>query len=204
MKKIVKMGFVNTREEVEEAMCRHNNFLIMINKKYFTYIRYPIIVTKPWDRPNKKKFKLWKKDFLSLKGIENYEVWLHGEFLKNPKNTWDIDIALTGGNDSNILELEKIMVTGTRIGFEKYNMLFDIGYHNKLTSVNEQLSRKRYIDDTIIISNIAIKNGQILYHWKNAKQISKYLWSEGRIRPSPKCCEKILQGYKFADPIKLN
>jgi len=176
----------------------------MIYKKYFTYIRYPIIVTKPWDRPNKKKFKLWKKDFLSLKGIGNYEVWLAGRFLKNPKDTWDIDIALTGGDDSNILELEEIMITGMRIGFEKYNMLFDIGHHSKLTSINDQLAGEPYIDDTIIVSNIAIKNGEILYHWKNARQISKYLWSENRIRPNKKCYEKMLNGYKFADPVRLN
>ena len=129
---------------------------------------------------------------------------MHGGFLKNPKDTWDIDIALTGGDESNILELEKIMVTGTRIGFEKYNMLFDISHHSKLISVNSQLAGERYIDDTIIISNIAIKNGQILYHWQDAKQISRYLWSRSRIRPSQKCYNRMLRGYKFADPIKLN
>ncbi len=176
----------------------------MINKKYFTYIRYPIIVTKPWSRPNKKKFKLWKKDFLSLKGIENYEIWLTGKFLKNPKDTWDIDIALTGGDKSNILELEKILVTGIKIGFEKYNMLFDIQHHSKLTSVNRQLAGERYIDDMIVVSNIAIKNGKIMYYWEGAKQISKYLWSVSRIRPNQKCYKEMLQGHKFADPVKLN
>jgi len=27
-------------------------------------------------------------------------------------------------------ELERIMIKGTKIGFEKYNMLFDIQHHN--------------------------------------------------------------------------
>jgi len=176
----------------------------IVTKKYFTYIKYPLIVTRPWDRPNKKKFKLWKKDFLSLKGIENYEVWLNGKFLNDHKNTWDVDIALTGGDKSNILELEEIMITGMRLGFERYNMLFDIQHHSKLISANRQLAGERYIDDMIIVSNIIIKNGKIINYWDEAKQISKYLWSVSRIRPNQKCLKNMLLGHKFADPVKLN
>jgi len=189
---------------VEEEVGEVDNKTIFFDKMHFIYIRYPIIVTKPWDRPNKKKFKLWKKDFLSLKGVDRYEVWLHGRFLINPKDTWDIDIALIGGETSNILELERIMIAGTEMGFKKYNMLFDIQHHSKIISSATLLSEKRYIDDIILISNMAIKNGKVLSFWEDAKQISKYLWSASRIQPSPERYRKILQGYKFADPIRLN
>jgi hypothetical protein len=45
--------------------------------------------------------------------------------LESPLNTLDIDIVLT--NDPVDLEqLSNIMIQGTQIGFEKYNILFDI------------------------------------------------------------------------------
>ena len=50
--------------------------------------------------PTKEKFEGWKKDFLSIPEVKDYEVWVAGGFLEEWKSP-DIDIQLWGGPKSN-------------------------------------------------------------------------------------------------------
>ncbi len=83
-----------------------------------------------WDwkreRPTKQKFEGWKKDFLSIPEVKNYEVWVAGGFLEGWK-TWDIDIQLWDG-PKDFKVIEKLLYEGTNIGITKYNMFVDMTY----------------------------------------------------------------------------
>jgi len=164
----------------------------------FYYKKGPIEVTRPWQRPTWDKFLQWQKDFFKIDGVEKYKVWLCGGFLKNNKNTWDIDIVLTGVPEYS--KLGRIMIEGTEIGFERYNILFDIQHHNTMPNFypNKKIVQK------IVFCDRIIKNGKIITDWSDGEKISNNLWIVKRVMPNPKQYKRMLQGYKFADPIKLN
>ena len=82
-----------------------------------------------WKReyPTQKKFEGWKKDFLSIPEVKDYEVWIAGGFLEEWKSP-DIDIQLFGG-PKNFKVIEKLLYEGTNIGITKYNMFVDMTYN---------------------------------------------------------------------------
>tara|TARA_Y100000592_G_scaffold99015_1_gene173722 strand:- start:325 stop:837 length:513 start_codon:yes stop_codon:yes gene_type:complete len=95
-----------------------------------------------WKReyPTKEKFEGWKKDFLSIPEVKDYEVWVAGGFLEEWKSP-DIDIQLWGG-PKNFKVIEKLLYEGTNIGITKYNMFVDMTY---------QLSEnKKYWNDSLL------------------------------------------------------
>lgn len=163
----------------------------------FYYKKGPIEVTTPWERPSKSKFKKWLKDFWAIEGIKNYKIWLCGGFLSN-RETWDIDIILTG--IPNYQELERIMIEGTRIGFEKYNMLFDIQHHDIIPNF---YPKKRKVKKIVFCDRI-IKNNKVITDWTDSRKVSDNLWIVERIMPNPKQYKKILNGYKFLNPIEIS
>ena len=121
-----------------------------------------------------------------------------GKFLKNPKDTWDIDIVLTGIPEYS--ELERIMIKGTKIGFEKYNMLFDIQHHNIIPNFYPE----KKIVQKIVFCNRIIKNGKIITDWSDAEKVGNNLWIINKVMPNYKQFKKISKGYKFIEPMKLN
>ena len=58
-------------------------------------------------RPTKEKFNSWKKDFLNLYDVKDYDVWLVGGFLRD-SNTKDIDVLLVG--KPNYSKVKKLLI----------------------------------------------------------------------------------------------
>jgi len=77
-------------------------------------------------KPTQESFENWKKEFLKLPSVNNYNVWLCGGFI-NDWDTFDIDIILT--NKPNYSELRELLIQGFKIGI-KHNVLVDIAYSN--------------------------------------------------------------------------
>ena len=82
-----------------------------------------------WKRklPTKEKFEGWKKDFLSIPEVKDYEVWVAGGFLQEWRSP-DIDIQLWGG-PKNFKVIEKLLYEGTNIGITKYSIFVDMSYN---------------------------------------------------------------------------
>lgn len=155
----------------------------------FYYKKGPLESTIPWTYPTRKLFSAWLKDFLSLKYIDNYEIWLCGGFLQQKWSSWDIDIVING---PVILDrLEKILIDGHYIGLYKYNLQLDIQHHNKklIWPFREVTAVKK-----IVIYDRIIKNNEIitnLHSYKSLRQISNNLWEYTKNEPSDKQLERI-------------
>ena len=96
-----------------------------------------------WKRkmPTQQIFEGWKKDFLSIPEVKNYEVWVAGGFLEEWKSP-DIDIQLWGG-PKDFKVIEKLLYEGTNIGITKYNIFVDVTYN----WINEDKKYYGFTDD---------------------------------------------------------
>ena len=97
----------------------------MYQKQKWTYGVYEWNWIREW--PTQKKFEGWKKDFLSLSEVKDYEVWVSGGFLQEWKSP-DIDIQLWDG-PKDFKVIEKLLYEGTNLGITKYNMFVDMSYN---------------------------------------------------------------------------
>jgi len=119
--------------------------------------------------------------------------------LESPLNTLDIDIVLT--NDPVDLEqLSNIMIQGTQIGFEKYNILFDIVHWNMIPNFYPE-SR---VVKKLVFCNEIIKNGKTITDWTDGEKLVENLWEIERVMPNPKQQKRVDAGHTFNMPICLN
>ncbi len=159
-----------------------------------------IEVTRPWTRPNIELFNYWLDDFLKIDGIDDYDVWLSGGFFhKLP--TWDIDITLTG-TPTEYGILSNIMITGTRLGFDKYNMLFDIQHCSVIPGFYPE---RRTVKKLLFYDRI-IKNDEMVVDYTYGKRVHENLWEVESIMPNDKQQEKINSGYVYPkqQSVRLN
>jgi hypothetical protein len=168
----------------------------------FVYEKGPLVFTHKPLLPNMVLFDVWLEDFFALQGVHNYKVWLSGGFLAQQWRTYDIDITLVGPLQ-NLEELAHIMIEGTRIGFEKYQMLFDIQHHNVAPLEKYTQKTQRQIIEKIVFADKVIVNGNIVTDWTDGEKISEHLWKVKRIMPSDKQMAKMTER-KYKKPICLN
>ena len=153
-------------------------------------------------RPTLEIFNKWKKDFLALPEVEDYEVWVSGGFLEslNNKNrlTKDIDITFFGPLDYE--KIEKILYEGMNIGITKYSVLVDMHYqignkdHNGFgkTKPNWKFHKQKQKTNHICMcANQLIKHKDTKYEriswWKkDAIQITEGLYYMTYKSPSDK------------------
>ena len=151
-------------------------------------------VVDKWTRPNMTSFKKWISDFFEIKGVDKYNVWLSGGFL-NKKSTWDIDIILTG-EVTDHEELSNIMIEGTKLGFYKYNMLFDIQHWNMIPNFYPET---RIVKKLLFYDKI-IKNNEVVVDYSYGKQINENLWEVHSRMPNKKQQTRLKNGYVFSQP----
>ena len=157
--------------------------------------------TYEWDwqreKPTNDKFLKWKKDFFSLSGIENYEVWLSGGFLEE-WDTWDIDITLLGPFNKKIIQ--SLLYHGTDIGIKKYNMFVDITYQitpNKIQKFCDNMSPK--FVQKIALGNSLKQNNKTISSNKFGRNINSKLSVRYDIYPKEKHLSRI---YKH-EPVQI-
>jgi len=110
------------------------------------YKKGDIINTIPWERPSKKAFNKWLKEWSNIPGIGNYELYLTGAFCQNyflneNIDTWDIDLFLTGSSEADHSILKNILQESIKIGF-KNKLLIDIYWRKDLPTFKNFSTRK--------------------------------------------------------------
>ncbi len=171
--------------------------------QYYYFKKGPLEKYGFWRRPTKIIFDLWKKDFLQVKGLKKYEVWLCGGFLEKKWETSDIDIILKG--PTKVKQLEHIMIEGHAIAFYKYNLPVEIHFSNndlfwpfdETRTVNKIVLGDKIIQNTSILTNYSDLPG--------SKKISTYLWKIKKKYPNDKQLKRINAGQKYnKHPIRID
>ena len=118
--------------------------------------------------PTQELFESWKKEFLKLPNVNNYNVWLCGGFLQDWE-TFDIDIILT--NKPNYSELKELLVQGFKLGI-KHNVLVDIAHcdveptHFFKGEVNRIVYGKKIIKGNEVLDSLSDCVYEDLYKYK--------------------------------------
>tara|TARA_Y100001938_G_C8084158_1_gene430928 strand:- start:928 stop:1518 length:591 start_codon:yes stop_codon:yes gene_type:complete len=178
-----------------------------------------------WINPSKKIFDKWKNEFLKLEEAKYFDIYLGGSFVNVYKDNTllispeafmmskiqkpkDVDIILIGEEDLN--KIENLVTKGTRLAFEKYNMLIDIKYYSNKEMVEYSLNElfnlnKEIKSDTYLLSDRFIIDGDVKSGWKNLKKINKNLWkNEECIFPTENQYRKMSSGFPYQNLIPLN
>ena len=99
--------------------------------QYFHYQRGSVHTGTAWNRPSYKSIK----DFFTVISQETdilskYDVYLMGGILYDFKETWDVDLCLTG-NISSYEDLEKDMNLMYDLALNHFRLLLDIQWYEK-------------------------------------------------------------------------
>jgi len=104
-------------------MTRFNN--TAIDGEIFLYQRGLVSTTIPWGRPTYNKIKTF---LINLKNdtdiLNNYDVYIMGGVLFDFNTTWDFDISLVGGTQTNE-KLEEDLNYMTDLSLNNLHMLID-------------------------------------------------------------------------------
>ncbi len=145
---------------------------------YSYYFRKgPVESHVPFDPPTREIFSKWLDDFLKIKYVSRYDVWLSGGFLQKKWFTRDVDISLTGPVDPIILE--KIMIEAYESAFEKYHLLIDLQHIS-----NPLIHPYKPITYTCLVLEGEPENRPA--HHKNVKKIGTHLIQIDKSFPSEK------------------
>lgn len=100
----------------------------------FLYQRGVVSTTFPWDRPSYntvKNYLQYLKDESQI--FEEFEVYLAGGILYSFENTWDVDIFLVGGSQSDA-RIEEQLNYMTDVALNKFFLLVDISWFERKPS----------------------------------------------------------------------
>ncbi len=157
-----------------------------------------------WNWPSEEMFSLWKADFLSLDEAKYFDIYLLGGFLETLKNkkasTPDIDIIITGCDD--LIKIEKLIVEGTRLGIEKYQVFVDVLWFDQLPVYADDASVNSI--KTYLISNQWMIDGKVHKSYADAKKIGENLWEMNRLFPTQKQLDRIQAGYQYCRPVLIS
>ncbi|MEL7370958.1 MAG: hypothetical protein AAFN74_18705, partial [Myxococcota bacterium] len=106
-------------------------------RRDFLYEKGPLVVRTPWKRPSKDRFEGWWSAFSKHVAKTPYWVWLCGGYLENKRYTWDVDIVLskpTHPHQSEYDALARLMLEGSRLAHESYELLVDIQFYCNMES----------------------------------------------------------------------
>lgn len=122
----------------------------------FLYQRGVVSTTFPWDRPSYntvKDYLQYLKDESEV--FDEFEIYLAGGILYDFNNTWDVDIFLIGGSqtDSRIEEQLNYM---TDVALNKFFLLVDIAWYERRPSdiVYSQMEANNFLQEDIIYKKI--------------------------------------------------
>lgn len=190
-------------------------------KGKFIYEKGPLTFRKPWRRPTQKKFDQWWSQFSALVAQTPFWVWLCGGFLERKPDTWDVDIILSkpdAPSRDQYAILSHVMMEGTRLAHEEFNILVDIQFFCNLhtrTSTSHQAASFWYSTDdwlehgattsvAYVFFDRVYKNGQALFS-RPVKKLSDDLYEMQIECPSIKHIERYrAEGYKYQTPRLLH
>ena len=186
----------------------------------FFYQKGVLKITTPWERPSNKLFIEWLNKIMPIANSLNYNLWLVGNFLINPKLTWDIDIIVTKNNKlkpSEYDSLSNFMIKSCKEG-HKLKLLIDMQFYVNFEgksfskdgiksfwhSYNDYIKGGTKRVKKICFFNYFIKNEKIITDWrKNSKKISSNLYLIKKISSSKKLLDRIKKRIYYSDPVNL-
>ena len=177
----------------------------MIDKFYYKI--GPIETTTLWMSPVPiSKVNSWWEDFKQL-DLEDYNVYLGGKYVIDPKNTTDIDICLTGPI-YDYMKLYNLLKTGMDLGLNKHNILIDIKHYDNINFFKYPRNKDfhRYHIATELAGEIVKKiNGKL----KTKREIKTYIpYSKVPKQLAVNLVEfpldKQIEDGRIYDPVKLN
>ena len=173
----------------------------MKSKRNFEYVKGPARTRIHWHRPCPNLLNNWKEDFFKIPHVDKYKFWVCGGATEVWK-TWDTDIVVTG-KINEYSEIENIMVSATRIGFE-HRQLIDITWNEHYQKYAEKLCQSPLHNPApplptrakaIVIANKIFKNGKIITdHESYSTKISDSLWEVNTVCPTKKQIDRIKNG----------
>lgn len=122
-----------------------------VHGKIFFYQKGPIVTTIPWFRPDHVKMRAFFEDVRDNTSImERYDFYILGGVLWDYKNTWDLDINITGPIESYI-KLEKDFSKLYDLALNKHKILIDVSWVSKRPSNRnyEELENSNFMGEDI-------------------------------------------------------
>lgn len=176
--------------------------------KSFFYQRGEVTTTTPWLRPNYYRVKAFLKEIKESSDIlSRYESYIMGGVLFDFNTTWDLDIGLVGGNESNE-ELEEALNYINNVALNKYHILADTNWHpaKQESLTYSDLVGSEFLQNSTVHKTIGYIKKQIgeeveevdLRLEKNATVLTKYLVKRdlGNIRHKEKMISRIQNNQK--------
>jgi hypothetical protein len=172
--------------------------------------------------PDVVSFFSWRDDFFKIPNSEKFDVYLHGSFLHklldNVGTPNDIDIILTGNH--NIEDIENVIYQGIKIGIEKYGILIDIRWDDKINYLSPGLASICGFDTSKSLENssTSVNNYEFYVHgdkliidgknWRGYKSTIKLADSLYKVtylgEVSEKHTAKAKSGYIYKEPLLIN
>jgi hypothetical protein len=154
----------------------------------------PVKTDSPWDRPTHEAFNGWLKKFIERIDIP-IEVYICGNFLENPNNTWDIDIQLTSVELPPLEKLRDLMIYGKQMGHDDFNILIDMQYifHHSFLKASKKyvLSNGIAHIKKLMICNEVYKYGERIWHRPDSLKLIDNLYQMITPYPNPKHNERL-------------
>ena len=157
-----------------------------------------------WNWPSEEIFESWKADFLSLEETCYFDIYLLGGFLEKlhgkRDSTPDVDIILTGSHD--LAKIEKLIVSGTQLGIEKYQVFFDVLWFERMWIYADDPSTQQV--RTYLPSNQWIIDGEVRKTYPDARRLGNSLWEMVRKFPTYKQRKLLDEGYTYCRPLLIS
>ena len=120
----------------------------------FLYQKGTVTTVKPWGRPSYQKVR----NFLTYLNqhteiLKNYDVYLMGGVLFDFNTTWDLDLCLVGGTQTD-LKLEEDLNYLTNLSLNTFNMLLDVIWYE---SKPGNLTYEKMVEDNFFSHDIVYK-----------------------------------------------
>ncbi len=120
----------------------------------FLYQKGTVTTVKPWGRPSYQKVR----NFLTYVNqhteiLKNYDVYLMGGVLFDFNTTWDLDLCLVGGTQTDT-KLEEDLNYLTNLSLNTFNMLLDVIWYE---SKPGNLTYEKLIEDNFFSHDIVYK-----------------------------------------------
>jgi hypothetical protein len=120
----------------------------------FLYQKGTVTTVKPWGRPSYQKVR----NFLTYLNqhteiLNNYDVYLTGGVLFDFNTTWDLDLCLVGGIQTDT-KLEEDLNYLTNLSLNTFNMLLDVSWYE---SKPPNLTYDKIVNDNFFSHDIMYK-----------------------------------------------
>lgn len=169
----------------------------------FLYQKGRVNTVTPWGRPSYQKVKNFLTHVQENTSIlEDYDVYIMGGVLFDFNTTWDLDMCLVGGTQTDI-KLEEDLDFLTDLALNTFNMLVDVSWYESRPQnlVYSEMQENNFLQQNIQHKKVGYVKKQIgeniqesdLRTYTDATTLTEYLIqrSYGAIEHTEKMVNKV-------------